>query len=88
MTTRREFVTAIHAVGTAFAVGGHRVLDNRVARAQGAAAPLVVHFDPKGSTSEGGSEPTGWSDPEDRWARRLARACAQPAIPSFFAMTW
>src|SRR5271165_3040985 len=48
MATRREFVTAIPAVGTAFAVGGHLVLDDSPARAQGAAAPLAGHFHPKG----------------------------------------
>lgn len=48
MTTRREFVKALPAVGTAFAVGGgHLVLDENVARAQ-APAPLAGHFHPKG----------------------------------------
>ena len=48
MTTRREFVQALPAVGTAFAVGGRLVLDDSPARAQGAAAPLAGHFHPKG----------------------------------------
>jgi|SRR5215831_16929570 len=48
MATRREFVQALPAVGTAFAVGGHLVLDDSPARAQGAAAPLAGHFHPKG----------------------------------------
>jgi linear primary-alkylsulfatase len=48
MTTRREFVQALPAVGTAFAVAGHLVLDDSPARAQGAAAPLTGHFHPKG----------------------------------------
>jgi hypothetical protein len=48
MATRREFVQAFPAVGTAFAVGGHLVLDDSPARAQGAAAPLAGHFHPKG----------------------------------------
>src|SRR5690348_11536668 len=48
MATRREFVKALPAVGTAFAVGGHLVLDDSPARAQSAAAPLAGHFHPKG----------------------------------------
>ena len=48
MTTRREFVQALPAVGTAFAVAGHLVLDDSPAQAQGAAAPLKGHFHPKG----------------------------------------
>jgi len=48
MATRREFVQALPAVGTAFAVGSHLVLDDSPARAQGAAAPLAGHFHPKG----------------------------------------
>jgi alkyl sulfatase BDS1-like metallo-beta-lactamase superfamily hydrolase len=46
MTTRREFVQALPAVGTAFAVG-RLVLDDSPAQAQGAAAPLAAHFHPK-----------------------------------------
>jgi alkyl sulfatase BDS1-like metallo-beta-lactamase superfamily hydrolase len=48
MATRREFVQALPAVGTAFAVGGHLVLDDSPARAQGAAAAVAGHFHPKG----------------------------------------
>jgi alkyl sulfatase BDS1-like metallo-beta-lactamase superfamily hydrolase len=48
MATRREFVQALPAVGTAFAVGGRLVLDDSPARAQGAAASLAGHFHPKG----------------------------------------
>ena len=48
MATRREFVQALPAVGTAFAVGGHLVLDDSPASAEGVAAPLAGHFDPKG----------------------------------------
>jgi alkyl sulfatase BDS1-like metallo-beta-lactamase superfamily hydrolase len=48
MTTRREFVRGLPAVGTAFAVGSHLVLDESPARAQGTAAPLAGHFHPKG----------------------------------------
>lgn len=48
MATRREFVQAIPAVGTAFAIGGHLLLDDSPARAQGAAVPLPGHFHPKG----------------------------------------
>jgi len=51
MTTRREFVQSLPAVGTAFAVGSHLVLDDSTARAQGAAAPLAGHFHPKGKAS-------------------------------------
>ena len=48
MRTRREFVQTLPAVGTAFAVGGHLVLDDSPAQAQGVAAPLAGHFHPKG----------------------------------------
>src|SRR5690349_15694940 len=48
MTTRREFVQALPAIGTAFAVGTHLVLEDSPAEAQGAAAPLAGHFHPKG----------------------------------------
>jgi alkyl sulfatase BDS1-like metallo-beta-lactamase superfamily hydrolase len=48
MANRREFVKSLPALGTAFAVGGHLVLDDSPARAQGAAAPLAGHFHPKG----------------------------------------
>ena len=48
MTTRREFVQALPAVGTAFAVAGRLVLEDSPAQAQGAAAPLAGHFHPKG----------------------------------------
>ena len=47
MTTRREFIKAVPAVGAAFAVGGHIILDDSPARAQGA-APMKGHFHPKG----------------------------------------
>jgi alkyl sulfatase BDS1-like metallo-beta-lactamase superfamily hydrolase len=48
MATRREFVQALPAAGTAFAIGGLLVLDDSPARAQGAATPLAGHFHPKG----------------------------------------
>jgi linear primary-alkylsulfatase len=48
MTNRREFMQSLPAVGTAFAVGGHLMLDDAPARAQGAAAPVAGHFHPKG----------------------------------------
>ena len=48
MATRREFVQALPAVRTAFAVGGHQVQDDSPARAQAAAAPMAGHFHPKG----------------------------------------
>ncbi len=47
MTTRRQFIQSVPAVGAAFAVAGHIVLDDSPARAQGA-APLKGHFHPKG----------------------------------------
>ena len=47
MTTRREFLTAVPAVGTAFAIAGDLVLEGGAARAQ-EAAPLAGHFHPKG----------------------------------------
>ena len=47
MTTRRQFVQSLPAVGAAFAVAGHLVLDESTARAQ-APAPLAGHFHPKG----------------------------------------
>ena len=48
MATRREFVQALPAVGAAFAIGGHLVLDDSPAQAQAPAAPLEGHFHPKG----------------------------------------
>ena len=47
MTTRRQFIQSIPAVGAAFAVAGHLVLDESPARAQ-EPAPLKGHFHPKG----------------------------------------
>jgi alkyl sulfatase BDS1-like metallo-beta-lactamase superfamily hydrolase len=47
MTTRREFMQSLPAVGTAFAIAGHSVLDEGQARAQ-ETAPLKGHFHPKG----------------------------------------
>ncbi len=47
MTTRRQFVQSLPAVGAAFAVAGHSVLNENSARAQ-APAPLNGHFHPKG----------------------------------------
>jgi alkyl sulfatase BDS1-like metallo-beta-lactamase superfamily hydrolase len=51
MTTRREFMQSIPAIGTAFAVAGQIVLDDNPAIAQTASpgpAPLKEHFHPKG----------------------------------------
>ena len=51
MTTRREFIQSIPAIGTAFAVAGQIVLDDNPALAQSASpgpAPLKEHFHPKG----------------------------------------
>jgi alkyl sulfatase BDS1-like metallo-beta-lactamase superfamily hydrolase len=49
MSTRREFIQSLPAIGTAFAVAGKLVLDDSPARAQETAAPpLKEHFHPKG----------------------------------------
>ena len=47
MTTRRDFIKSVPAMGAAFAVAGRVYLDDAPARAQGA-APLEGHFHPKG----------------------------------------
>jgi alkyl sulfatase BDS1-like metallo-beta-lactamase superfamily hydrolase len=47
MATRRDLLTAIPAIGTAFAVGG-AMLGEGTAQAQQAPAPLPGHFHPKG----------------------------------------
>ncbi len=47
MTTRRQFIQALPAVGAAFAVAGNLVFDEGAARAQ-QPAPLKGHFHPKG----------------------------------------
>jgi linear primary-alkylsulfatase len=51
MSTRREFIQALPAVGTAFAVAGQLVLDDNPANAQTQSqspTPLKGHFHPKG----------------------------------------
>jgi alkyl sulfatase BDS1-like metallo-beta-lactamase superfamily hydrolase len=48
MTTRREFVQALPAIGTAFAVGGRALLEDNPAFAQATPAPMTGHFHPKG----------------------------------------
>ena len=47
MTTRRDFINSVPAMGAAFAIAGRVYLDDAPARAQGA-APLEGHFHPKG----------------------------------------
>ena len=47
MANRRDFVKSLPAPGTAFAVGGYLMLEDRTARAQGAAAPLAGHSIPR-----------------------------------------
>ena len=47
MSTRRQFIQSVPAVGTAFAVAGHLVLNESPAQAQ-EPAPLKGHFHPKG----------------------------------------
>lgn len=47
MTTRRDFIKSVPAMGAAFAIAGRVYLDDAPARAQGA-APLEGHFHPKG----------------------------------------
>lgn len=48
MSTRRQFIQSLPAVGTAFAVAGHLVVEDHPARAQAATVPLKEHFHPKG----------------------------------------
>ena len=48
MSTRRQFIQSLPAVGTAFAVAGNLVLEDSPARAQVATVPLKEHFHPKG----------------------------------------
>jgi hypothetical protein len=51
MSTRREFIQSLPAVGTAFAVAGQLVLDDSPANAQAPSqppSPLQGHFHPKG----------------------------------------
>ena len=51
MSTRREFIQSLPAVGTAFAVAGHVILDDSPASAQTqpqSPPPLTGHFHPKG----------------------------------------
>ncbi len=48
MTSRREFMQSLPAVGAAFAVAGRLALDDGPAQAQQAAAPVAGHFHPKG----------------------------------------
>lgn len=47
MTTRRQFLEAVPAVGAAFAIGANFVLEGTSARAE-ATAPAAGHFHPKG----------------------------------------
>ncbi len=47
MSTRREFIQSLPAMGAAFAAAGHVVFEGGRAHAQ-AAAPLAGHFHPKG----------------------------------------
>ena len=47
MSTRRQFIQSVPAVGTAFAVAGHLVLNESPAQAQ-EPVPLKGHFHPKG----------------------------------------
>ncbi len=47
MSTRRQFIQSVPAVGTAFAVAGHLVLNESPVQAQ-EPAPLKGHFHPKG----------------------------------------
>ena len=51
MSTRRQFIRSLPAVGTAFAVSGRLMLDDNPAQAQvgsRALSPLEGHFHPKG----------------------------------------
>ena len=48
MATRREFLTAVPAVGTAFAIAGDLVLEGGGSVHAQEPAPLPGHFHPKG----------------------------------------
>ena len=48
MSTRRQFIQSLPAVGTAFAVAGNLVLEDSPARAQVTTVSLKEHFHPKG----------------------------------------
>jgi alkyl sulfatase BDS1-like metallo-beta-lactamase superfamily hydrolase len=48
MSTRRDFIQSLPAIGTAFAVSGQVFLDDSPAQAQTSPAPLAGHFHPKG----------------------------------------
>jgi alkyl sulfatase BDS1-like metallo-beta-lactamase superfamily hydrolase len=48
MSTRREFIQSLPAIGTAFAVSSQALLEDGSAQAQSAAAPLKGHFHPQG----------------------------------------
>lgn len=48
MSTRREFIQSLPAIGTAFAVSGQVFLDDSPAQAQTSSAPPTGHFHPKG----------------------------------------
>jgi alkyl sulfatase BDS1-like metallo-beta-lactamase superfamily hydrolase len=48
MTTRREFVQALPAVGAAFAIAGRLLMEDGQARAATATPPAPGHFHPKG----------------------------------------
>ena len=48
MSTRRDFIQSIPAIGTAFAVSSQVFLDDSPAQAQTSPAPLTGHFHPKG----------------------------------------
>jgi alkyl sulfatase BDS1-like metallo-beta-lactamase superfamily hydrolase len=48
MSTRREFIQSLPAIGTAFAVSSQVLLDERPAQAQAPSAPLKGHFHPQG----------------------------------------
>jgi alkyl sulfatase BDS1-like metallo-beta-lactamase superfamily hydrolase len=48
MSTRRQFIQSLPAVGTAFAVAGNLMLEDGSARAQSTPVSLKEHFHPKG----------------------------------------
>ena len=89
MTTRRDLLTSIPAIGTAFAVGG-AMLGDGAAQAQEAPAPFPGHFHPKGKAPsvhtvrvlEEARARLPFSDESDlkEWARGFIAPMPEPQI--------
>ena len=88
MTTRRDFLAAVPAVGAAFAVAGDFVFERGAARAQEAPAPLAGHFHPKGKapSSHPSAVRRGARDAALRRHPRLRRAEARASSPTMTEM--